>query len=169
MRYLGAILLLVFQSAGASAQQNWQPTQEMMERAVAVNDTFWGHVDSGNYDAAYAMFDAYLASQITHTQFRDLAHDIVDATGPVTARNAVKVTWYRRPGPDGQLTSFAALDFTAAAQNVEIYCGYLVIHFPDDGATGVMRFEQNYVENQVASGMTAEQRRQVAAAYNCQE
>ncbi|WP_421877280.1 DUF4019 domain-containing protein [Pacificispira sp.] len=161
------VLTLWAPSPRALAQDSWQPTQQLNEQLAAATAQFWALLDARRFTEAYGQLAPGLQNQLTLEQFTDLMTTITEQGGAVSARRHGRVTWYRKPDPNGVPTSFAAVDFLGTMERAELYCGYLLWHVPDDGGIGVLRVEQNFIPDQVRAKMTDDEVRKMTSAWRC--
>ncbi|WP_426341811.1 DUF4019 domain-containing protein [Pseudoduganella sp. S-14] len=151
-----------------SATPAWQPTAPQKIRVEALSKAYFAEKDAARYAEAWARLGAGLRQQWTFEDWRDAMAASAARAGSVQQRELKKVTIYRS-SQSGAPGTYAAVDFTGRFANAETYCGYLVWSEQADGSFLLMREEENYIYNETAARLTAEQRLKMKGVFRCVE
>jgi len=126
----------------------WIPSEELEAEALATWQRFNELVETGDYDAAYAMIGEGLRAKYPPERFREDRTQAATDRGALASRNRVKVTWTKDAPGVPYPGTFVAIDASAAFAKADRMCGYTILH-QAPGAKGfkVTRFEENVMGN----------------------
>lgn len=126
----------------------WIPSEALEAEALATLLRFNDLVETGDYDAAYAIIGAGLQAKYPLERFREDRKEAAADRGALVSRDFIKLTW-TKDSPDVPYPgTFVAVDARAAFAKAERSCGYTILH-QAPGADGftITRFEENVMGN----------------------
>jgi hypothetical protein len=156
------------------SQPGWVPLPEQEKQALATAREYFAKLDNGHYEEAYAMLADIFRADLPLPEFVRTSRSFRAQSGPLIRRDVLKATWTKNPAAAPLPGIYAALDVAARFQNVDRYCGYLILYQQSDGGHfQVMREEQNLIDNAAAKRFEQKQSRAAldaawtALAKNC--
>jgi hypothetical protein len=129
----------------------WLPTAEQMEQVKRTTSDFLAAKEAGRVEDAYALLAEGDKKDQPFEVFADRIARFNRQAGPATETRIVKVTWTKDPAQAPAPGVYAALDITGRYENIDRYCGYIVLYqAPTGGGFRVAREEANFLDNATA-------------------
>ena len=129
----------------------WLPTAEQIEEVRRTTTDFLAAKETGRAADAYALLAEGDKKDQPFEVFADRIMKFNRQAGPAKETRIVKVTWTKDPAQAPAPGIYAALDITGRYENIDRYCGYIVLYqAPTGGGFGVAREEANFLDNATA-------------------
>jgi hypothetical protein len=137
----------------------WRPTEHQIAQLHKTMEDFFNAKDAGRAIDAYAL----LADQNKTQKLPEFTEQILKfnlLAGSTKDRRIVKITWTMDPDLAPAPGVYAALDVVSKFENIDRFCGVLILYQPPSGNTfQVMREESNYFDNATAKRIEQQQSR----------
>jgi hypothetical protein len=128
------------------------PTPAEAEEVRRLGETYLGHLDRGEYDAAHAMFSEQMRRMTPLGAWRDTTRASRADWGALQGREQVRITAYRDPKDAPHPGLYIAVDYVSRYAHLAQHTQYLVWHREREGeAFALIRHESNAVEKQAAA------------------
>lgn len=151
-----AFALLTLCAAPAFAQ-DWSPSAAQAQQARATAESYWTAGDRGDAHAAYTTLGPGFAALTSEQELTANLARFMTLAGPLIERRIARTTWYKDPPAGVGPGAYAAFDIVARYQNIDRYCGFIVVYQRDEtGPFVVLRVEQNYIDNATARQIAQE-------------
>ncbi|MGA9659458.1 MAG: DUF4019 domain-containing protein [Asticcacaulis sp.] len=132
----------------------WLPSEAQDSQVLAAVKLYYATIDGGNYRGAYTMMAPTNQQLIPYEDYAANAMDFHAQSGSVIERRVLKVTWTKDPANAPFPGIYAAIDIAARFDNIDRYCGYIVLYQKNDADDfKVMREESNLIDNVTAKNI----------------
>jgi hypothetical protein len=129
----------------------WLPTVDQIEQVRRTTRDFLAAKEAGRAMDAYALLAEGDKKDQPFEVFADGIARFNRKAGPAKETRIVKVTWTKDPAQAPAPGIYAALDITSRYENIDRYCGYIVLYqAPTGGGFRVTREEANFLDNATA-------------------
>jgi hypothetical protein len=150
-----------------SAPDGWKPSARDQSQIESQTYGYYGAKDTGDYKAAYAMFDVGMREATHFDSWASNARSQNTKAGHILNRRVIKITWYKDPPSAPEPGIYAAADFSGQFENDPIYCGYLAWHRGADGNYRIIREEENFIDKGSIEKMGQAEVKTLAAKFGC--
>jgi hypothetical protein len=171
-RQIVTVAMLFLGAALVAKAQAFAPADAQVQAARAAADRYWRATDAGDSSAAYAALDDQFHHSETPENFAAVSRHFTQVAGPLIERRIARTTWHKDTPAEGG-SVYAAYDIVARYQNIDRYCGYLIVRQASpSGSFAVSHVEETYLDNDnaqnaVSQGQSADNLWARMAADSC--
>ncbi|MER9095246.1 DUF3887 domain-containing protein [Mesorhizobium sp. M0700] len=149
-----AIVTSVLVAILPAQSQEWTPSEDAVRDATETVGRYFLSLDSQEYGRAYEMITDTAKASIPSNAFVEQSKHFHSQAGAVRERRLLKFTWLKDPENAAFPGVYAAVDIAAKFENIDRYCGYIVLYQrPSGGNFRVMRVESNFIDNSTAKSI----------------
>jgi len=123
-----------------AAPADWRATSADEKSAIAFFERYYAKRDSGDFAAAFAMFQPDAVTDRANWSAEAAAQNKKIGTG---TRQVTGITWYVNPEAAPHPGIYVAIDFAGAFPLTYFYCGYMVLYRRGPDSYAITREEQN--------------------------
>ncbi len=127
-RVAARILVLLFALGWFTVANaaEYAPSDTDAAEIQRLSRTYFAHLDSGDYAAAYAMQTVEMKAIAPYDEWSKMVRDSARALGALQRRDQAKVTWYDNPPHAPAPGLYVAVDYVSAYRNARQHTEYLI-------------------------------------------
>jgi hypothetical protein len=145
-------------SAVPESRPVWQPTDSQIEDVRATAEAFFAAKDTEQAAGAYKLQTDSLKQTYPIDKYTEDLLKFHRLSGDAKKRQVIAVTWSKDPAQAPAPGIYATLDFVAQFENIDRYCGYLILYQPPTGGPFLVAHEQfAFLDNATAKSIEQHQ------------
>src|SRR4051812_26760315 len=152
--------------AATNADKDWMPSAAQVQAVIEQSRRYFTARDAGRFDEAYRQYAPTNKALVSYGGWRQAVQGLNTASGGITARRLVRITWFKDPPQSGPGV-YAAVDFSSTSPKLAAHCGYLVWQEQENGTLGIVHEEDNVLDQTTLAQIAPAKLAEVKKAMHC--